>query len=73
MKINKLHHVNIRTNNLNAMIEWYSNILGLTKGKRPDTDFKFNGAWMYLGDTAVVHLVEVAGDARIGSEVDLKL
>ncbi len=73
MKINKLHHVNIRTNNLVNMIEWYTNVLGLSNGKRPDSDFKFNGAWMYLDDTAVVHLVKVDGNARVGSEVDLKL
>lgn len=48
-------HVNIRTANLEAMIAWYGEILGLHAGKRPP--FAFPGAWLYLGDRAVVHLV----------------
>ena len=53
------------------MIEWYSNILGMRSGKRPN--FAFPGAWMYSGDDAVVHLVGISGDAGTGSEVGLKL
>lgn len=48
-------HVNIRTANLEAMIAWYGEILGLQPGPRPPFDFP--GAWLYLGDSAVVHLV----------------
>ncbi|NNC36501.1 MAG: glyoxalase [Acidimicrobiales bacterium] len=70
MQIKKLDHVNIRTNQLGAMVEWYCDILGLRKGKRPD--FSFGGAWLYAGDQAVVHLIEVE-DAGAGSETDLKL
>ncbi|MCJ7873093.1 VOC family protein [Phaeobacter sp. J2-8] len=52
-------HVNIRTTNLDTMIAWYGDILGLHPGKRPP--FRFPGAWLYLGDRAVVHLVAVDG------------
>ena len=48
-------HVNVKTANLAAMVTWYEGVLGLRSGKRPD--FPFPGAWMYLGDHAVVHLV----------------
>jgi catechol 2,3-dioxygenase-like lactoylglutathione lyase family enzyme len=51
-------HVNVRTANLDAMIAWYGDILGLVPGKRPD--FKFPGAWLYLGSQAYVHLVGVS-------------
>ena len=60
MQIGNLDHVNVRTSQLDAMIDWYSNILGLRQGDRPN--FPFPGAWMYAGDQAVVHLVEVDGD-----------
>ncbi len=71
MQIGNLDHVNVRTSQLDAMIDWYSNILGLRQGDRPN--FPFPGAWMYAGDQAVVHLVEVDGDPGTGSESDLKL
>jgi len=50
-------HINIRTANLARMIAWYTDVLGLVPGVRPD--FPFPGAWLYLGDHALVHLVEV--------------
>lgn len=71
MQIQKLDHVNLRTTRLDDMITWYSEILGLRKGDRPD--FGFPGAWMYAGDTAVVHLIGIDGAEAVGSEVELKL
>jgi len=58
MQMQSFDHVNVRTANLAGMIAWYSDVLGLVSGKRPN--FPFNGAWMYLGDQAIVHLVEEA-------------
>ena len=40
------------------MVEFYETILGLKRGKRPD--FSFPGAWLYLEDEAIIHLVGVA-------------
>ena len=57
MKLAALDHVNVRTRNLDKMIDWYSRILGMTKGERPG--FSLPGAWMYVGDKPVVHLVGV--------------
>ena len=71
MPIHKLDHINVRTAQLDAMIDWYTNILGMRAGDRPN--FSFPGAWMYAGDQAVVHLVGVDGDPGAGAEVPLKL
>lgn len=71
MHIQKLDHVNLRTTRLDEMITWYCEILGLRHGDRPD--FGFPGAWMYAGDTAVVHLVGIDEGEGVGSEVALKL
>lgn len=57
MKVHKLDHVNVRTANLQGMIDWYGEVLGMHPGKRPD--FKFGGAWLYACDQAAIHLVEV--------------
>lgn len=51
-------HVNVRTANLEEMVEWYGRVLGMSSGKRPN--FGFPGAWLYLGENAIVHLVGVA-------------
>ncbi len=62
-----LDHVNIRTANLEAMIRFYTDVVGLTLGPRPA--FSFAGSWLYCGDKAAVHLVarevEGPGQSRI--------
>lgn len=63
-------HVNIRTANLDTMINWYGEILGLQPGKRPDFDFP--GAWLYLGGHALVHLVGVDKSPQAGGDVTLE-
>ena len=63
-------HINIRTANLDAMIAWYCDILGLQNGPRPD--FRFPGAWLYLNETAVVHLVGVKVPPAVGSDLALE-
>lgn len=57
MPLTRLDHVNVRTANLAAMTAWYEDVLGMISGPRPD--FAFPGAWLYVGDTAAVHLVGV--------------
>ena len=73
MKIEKFDHVNVRTKQLDILIEWYTRVLGMKSGKRPN--FPFPGAWMYAGNDAqaMVHLVGIEGDDAVGSEVRLKL
>ncbi len=56
----RLDHVNLRTRQLGAMVEFYTRVMGLTVGPRPD--FGFPGCWLYCGGSAVVHLVGVDED-----------
>ncbi|MEM7252058.1 MAG: VOC family protein [Pseudomonadota bacterium] len=51
-----LDHVNLRTSSLKKMRHFYTEVLGLDDGPRPD--FGFGGAWLYCGNRAAVHLVE---------------
>ncbi|MDH3743209.1 MAG: VOC family protein [Hyphomicrobiales bacterium] len=62
MQIEELDHVNVRTSNLEEMVEWYGAVLGMKSGKRPP--FPFPGAWLYAGDHAAIHLVGVTEDPR---------
>ena len=57
MKLARLDHVNVRTNRLQEMIDWYGKILAMEVGPRPD--FPFGGAWLYCDGSPIVHLVEV--------------
>lgn len=71
MTIKRLDHVNIQTTQLDEMIKWYEEVLGLKSGWRPN--FPFAGAWIYAGEYPVVHLVEIDTDDTVGSEANLKL
>jgi catechol 2,3-dioxygenase-like lactoylglutathione lyase family enzyme len=56
-----IHHVNIRTNDVERSVAFYTDALGLTKGYRPN--FGFGGAWLYDGEKPAVHLNETAEKA----------
>jgi catechol 2,3-dioxygenase-like lactoylglutathione lyase family enzyme len=58
LAIRWLDHVNIRTANLEALVRFYEDVIGLKSGTRPPLGFP--GAWMYAGERAVIHLVGVA-------------
>ena len=49
-------HINIRTVNLKGMVAWYEDVLGLRSGPRPE--FPVPGAWLYLAENCVLHLIE---------------
>lgn len=70
MAILDLDHINIRTTDLIRTQAFFTEVLGLTVGWRPD--FPFGGTWLYAGDKDLVHLVEVAkaGAASRGSALD---
>jgi len=70
MAILDLDHINIRTTDLAKTQGFFTEVLGLTVGWRPD--FPFGGVWLYAGDKDVVHLVEVtrAGAPSRGSALD---
>ena len=72
--LSALDHVNIRTERVDALAAFYAEILGLVRGPRPP--FAFGGAWLYCGDRAVVHLVEVepgATGSRAADPAELRL
>jgi catechol 2,3-dioxygenase-like lactoylglutathione lyase family enzyme len=62
-----LNHANISTTRLAETVAFYTDILGMRVGPRPA--FSFGGAWLYVGDQPVVHLVERA-QARPEGVVD---
>jgi catechol 2,3-dioxygenase-like lactoylglutathione lyase family enzyme len=68
--IEGLDHINIRTGNLNAMVAWYRDVLGMEQGARPD--FDIDGAWMYAGGKPIVHLVKVDKTPKDGDDLRLE-
>ena len=56
MKIKKLDHVSIATDQLEDTKKFYCDLLGLKVGPRPK--LKSSGYWLYSGDEAIIHLVE---------------
>lgn len=66
MSLTRIDHYNIHTTRLAATVDFYTRVLGLRNGERPP--FAFPGAWLYLDDTPVVHLVDVGGAFRSGRE-----
>ena len=68
MKIHTLDHVNIRTANLDAMVEWYGRVLDMPVGDRPP--FGVPGAWLYCNNHPFIHLV---GVEAVASHEDLQL
>jgi catechol 2,3-dioxygenase-like lactoylglutathione lyase family enzyme len=69
MGLERLDHINVNTAQLATMKAWYTEVLGMPPGPRPN--FSFGGAWMYCGGMPVVHLVErarlepITGDLRL--------
>jgi len=64
MTIAGLDHFNIRARDMDAMRDFFVNVIGLTVGDRPN--FPFPGYWLYgaEGSGAIVHLV--GGDRERG-------
>ena len=69
MTIRGVDHINIGTARLAETVAFFRDVLGLSEGWRPN--FPFGGAWLYAGDGAVVHLVELAETRRPSAEAAL--
>ncbi len=63
MPLQNLNHVNVRARDLKETTDFYVEVLGLRDGERPP--FRFPGNWIYLGDQAVIHLVEAQADENL--------
>ena len=57
MTIRGIDHINIGTDRLEETRAFFRDALGLVDGWRPP--FGVGGAWLYIGDAAVVHLVDL--------------
>jgi catechol 2,3-dioxygenase-like lactoylglutathione lyase family enzyme len=66
MSLTRIDHYNIHTTRLAETVDFYERVLGLREGERPP--FAFPGAWLYAGESPVVHLVDVGGDFKSGRE-----
>jgi catechol 2,3-dioxygenase-like lactoylglutathione lyase family enzyme len=64
MALEYLDHVNIRTAQLAEMEAFYRDVLGLRPGPRPP--FSVGGRWLYCGERAAIHLVEVPRTPETG-------
>ncbi len=70
MPLTALDHLNLRTAQLARLKAFYVEVLGLKEGPRPA--FSFGGAWLYLGERACVHLVEVDEEPTPGSSLRME-
>jgi catechol 2,3-dioxygenase-like lactoylglutathione lyase family enzyme len=55
MTVTAMNHFTVLTDRLEATVDFYKDILGLTDGYRPPLGFP--GAWLYLGNEAVLHII----------------
>ena len=61
MGVQGLDHINIDTCRLPETIAFYTEVLGLEHRAKPSGN---TGAWLYLGDRAIVHINVVADDGE---------
>jgi catechol 2,3-dioxygenase-like lactoylglutathione lyase family enzyme len=50
-----MNHFTVLTDDVVRTVDFYREFVGLADGYRPDLGFP--GAWLYAGDTAVLHIV----------------
>jgi catechol 2,3-dioxygenase-like lactoylglutathione lyase family enzyme len=55
MAIQGMNHFTVLTGDLEATQRFYTGILGLSPGDRPDLEFP--GIWLYCGDQPVLHVI----------------
>lgn len=69
MPVTSFNHFNLRAERalLEQLRDFYVDVVGLRVGDRPP--FAFHGYWLYLGEQAVLHLVDDAAAPRPGEPV----
>lgn len=55
MSVVGMNHFTVLAKDLEATKDFYLSVLGLIEGHRPNLGFP--GAWLYVGDAAVLHIV----------------
>ncbi|MCL4745926.1 MAG: dioxygenase [Burkholderiaceae bacterium] len=55
MPVHAMDHFTVLSDDLDATRAFYARILGLVDGPRPDLGFP--GAWLYIGERAVLHII----------------
>jgi glyoxylase I family protein len=65
-----VHHVSVNVKDVEAALDFYTGVLGLTRrSDRPD--FSFGGAWLNAGDEQQVHLIEAPVPPDLGQHLAL--
>ena len=64
MAILALEHFNLNPSDLDATVEFYTNVVGFEQGERPA--FEIPGVWLYVGKVPAIH-VSVRKDDHQGS------
>jgi catechol 2,3-dioxygenase-like lactoylglutathione lyase family enzyme len=55
MPVEAMDHFTVLTDRLDETTSFYTELLGLEVGDRPD--FNFPGAWMYCGGRPILHII----------------
>jgi catechol 2,3-dioxygenase-like lactoylglutathione lyase family enzyme len=63
MQVTGLFHVAIKTNDLDATVKFYTDVLGMKLAPRPD--FGFPGAWIAAGDDIPIIHIYAGGSALV--------
>ena len=58
MTLSRLEHLLVLTDDIDGTRDFWCGALGLVAGERPP--LPFSGHWLYLGDTAAVHVADRA-------------
>src|SRR3954463_14141423 len=64
----RIDHITIATDDLDATVAFYRDVLGLEIGPRPA--FPFAGAWLYAGGQPIVHLKAPGAQERADAALD---
>jgi catechol 2,3-dioxygenase-like lactoylglutathione lyase family enzyme len=61
----QLDHANIVIADLDNAVGFFTDVLGLTKGPRPN--FRVSGAWLYSQGRPLIHLTQATGGLQAGN------
>ncbi|MHC8299059.1 VOC family protein [Pseudomonas sp. ZS1P83] len=69
MKLSKLEHYNIETVKPEQTVKFYTEVLGLENAPHRRPDVSRPGTWIYVGDTAAIHInfVEIDQSGKTGA------